>query len=137
MDLDTLRALVQHRFQVMAHYRREVIKPVFEQEKARACDATRGLYNRAAALLHRDQRFFKVRHTKRLTTLTEHNSTLATIYDYRLRLQEIWSQTSHSSSEMLDSLAQWCRDAEASGIHALQDFVRTLKGYRVTPARAS
>ncbi|MCQ6262596.1 fatty acid desaturase [Alcanivorax sp. MM125-6] len=136
VDLDTLRALVQHRFQVMAHYRREVIKPVFEQEKARACDATRGLYNRAAALLHRDQRFFKVRHTKRLTTLTEHNSTLATIYDYRLRLQEIWSQTSHSSSEMLDSLAQWCRDAEASGIHALQDFVRTLKGYRVTPARA-
>ena len=136
VDLDTLRALVQHRFQVMAHYRREVIKPVFEQEKARACDATRGLYNRAAALLHRDQRFFKVRHTKRLTTLTEHNSTLATIYDYRLRLQEIWSQTSHSSAEMLDSLAQWCRDAEASGIHALQDFVRTLKGYRVTPARA-
>ena len=136
VDLDTLRALVQHRFQVMAHYRREVIKPVFEQEKARACDATRGFYNRAAALLHRDQRFFKVRHTKRLNVLTQHNSTLATIYDYRLRLQEIWSQTSQGSAEMLDSLAQWCRDAEASGIHALQDFVRTLKGFQVTPAQA-
>ncbi|ASK36599.1 acyl-CoA desaturase [Alcanivorax sp. N3-2A] len=135
VDLDTLRALMQHRFQVMAHYRRTVIKPVFNQEKARACDATRGLYHRAHKLLHRDQRFFKHRHKHRLATLTAHNHTLATIYDYRLRLQEIWSQTSRNSSEMLDALAQWCRDAEESGIHALQDFVNTLKGYQVAKVR--
>ena len=136
VDLDTLRALIQHRFQVMAQYRRTVIKPVFNQEKARACDATRGLYNRAQRLLHRDQRFFEPRHKNRLATLTAHNQTLATIYDYRLRLQAIWSQTSRNSSEMLDALSQWCRDAEASGIQALQDFVNTLKGYRVAPTHA-
>jgi fatty-acid desaturase len=136
VDLDTLRALIQHRFQVMAQYRRTVIKPVFNQEKARACDATRGLYNRAQRLLHRDQRFFELRHKNRLATLTAHNQTLATIYDYRLRLQAIWSQTSRNSSEMLDALSQWCRDAEASGIQALQDFVNTLKGYRVVPTHA-
>ena len=136
VDLDTLRAVFQHRFQVMAQYRRAVIKPVFEQEKARACEATRGFYSRARALLYRDQRFFKSRHKHRLANLTEHNHTLATIYEYRLRLQSIWSQTSRNSSEMLESLAQWCRDAEESGIHALQDFVATLKGYRVQPAQA-
>tara|TARA_R100000322_G_scaffold123158_1_gene80223 strand:+ start:338 stop:451 length:114 start_codon:yes stop_codon:yes gene_type:complete len=37
---------------------------------------------------------------------------------------------------MLDSLAQWCRDAEESGIHVLQDFVATLKGHRVQAAKA-
>ena len=136
VDLDTVRALIQHRFQVMAQYRRSVIKPVFNQEKARACENTRSLYRRAQALLHRDQRFFKHRHRLRLETLTAHNQTLATIYDYRLRLQEIWSQTSRNSSEMVEALMQWCRDAEASGIHALQDFVDTLKGYRVSTARA-
>ncbi len=136
VDLDTLRALIQHRFQVMAQYRRAVIKPVFAQERARACDATRDLYHRASALLHRDQRFFKKRHTHHLTRLTEHNHTLATIYDYRVRLQEIWSQKSRDSAHMLEALAQWCRDAEASGIHALQDFVQTLKGYRVSAVRA-
>ena len=120
----------------MAQYRRAVIKPVFEQEKARACEATRGFYSRARALLYRDQRFFEKRHEHRLAKLTEHNQTLATIYEYRLRLQSIWSQTSRNSSEMLESLAQWCRDAEESGIHALQDFVATLKGYRVQPAQA-
>ncbi|WOA31698.1 DesA family fatty acid desaturase [Alloalcanivorax xenomutans] len=136
VDLDTLRALVQHRFQVMAHYRRTVIKPVFQQERARACETTRGFYRRARALLYRDQRFFKPRHQQRLERLTEHNHTLATIYEYRLRLQEIWGQTSRNSAEMLDALKQWCREAEESGIHALQDFVTALKGYQPQPARA-
>ena len=134
VDLDTVRALLQHRFQVMAQYRRSVIKPVFKQEKERAGAAGRELYRRARTLLHRDQRFFKQRQHRRLNTLTANNPTLATIYEYRLRLQEIWGQTSRSSSEMVDALMQWCRDAEASGIQALQEFVGTLKGYRVAAA---
>ena len=132
LDLDTLRALITHRFQVMARYRRDVIMPVFREERERACDATRDFFRRAGGLLHRDETLIGEREKYRLTRLTEHNARLATIYQYRLRLQEIWSRTSQNSQEMLDALKQWCQEAEASGIEALQQFADRLRGYTVS-----
>ena len=131
LDLDTVRALITHRFQVMARYRRDVIMPVFREEKQRACDATRAFFRRAGGLLHRDETLIDEQAKRRLTQLTEHNETLATIYQYRLRLQAIWGRTSQSSQEMLDALVQWCQEAEASGIEALQEFAGRLRGYTV------
>ena len=43
VDLDTLRALIQHRFPVMAHYPPTVTKPTFHQANPRPCHATRRL----------------------------------------------------------------------------------------------
>jgi len=33
-------------------------------------------------------------------------------------------------------LQQWCREAEASGIQALQEFSLRMKGYSLQPVRA-
>lgn len=131
IDLDTVRALIHHRFQVMAHYRRDVIVPVFREEKARASEATRAFFRRANALLHREESLISDGARERLQRLTEHNETLQKIYQQRLRLQEIWSRTSQNSQEMVDALAQWCHEAEASGIRALQEFADKLKAYAV------
>jgi len=133
IDLDALRGVMQHRFQVMRHYRKTVITPVFKQEQARACDATRDLYGRAKALLHRDITLIKPSQELRLKSLTENNETLEAIYQFRLRLQDIWSQTSRSSSEMVEALEKWCHDARESGIHALQEFADRLAHYRTQP----
>jgi stearoyl-CoA desaturase (Delta-9 desaturase) len=130
VDLDALRGIMQHRFQVMANYRKSVIVPVFKQEQARACDATRDLYARAHALFHRDISLIKPGQEKRLQKLTESNETLDAIYQFRLRLQDIWSQTSRNSSEMVEALEQWYHDARESGIAALQDFADQLTRYR-------
>lgn len=130
VDLDALRGIMQHRFQVMANYRKTVIMPVFKQEQARACDATRDLYARAHALFHRDISLIKPGQKKRLQTLTESNETLDAIYQFRLRLQDIWSQTSRNSSEMVEALEQWYHDARESGIAALQEFADQLTRYR-------
>jgi fatty-acid desaturase len=135
VDLDALRGIMQHRFQVMANYRKTVIVPVFKQEQARACDATRDLYARAHALFHRDISLIKPGQKKRLQTLTESNETLDAIYQFRLRLQDIWSQTSRNSSEMVEALEQWYHDARESGIAALQEFADQLTRYR--PATVS
>jgi len=130
IDLDALRGVMQHRFQVMRHYRKTVIAPVFKQEQARACDATRDLYGRAKALLHRDLTLIKPNQELRLKSLTENNETLEAIYQFRLRLQDIWTQTSRSSTEMVEALEKWCHDARESGIHALQEFADRLPHYR-------
>ena len=52
------------------------------------------------------------------------------IYQFRLRLQDIWSQTSRNSTEMVEALEQWYHDARESGIAALQDFADQLTRYR-------
>ena len=129
VDLDTLRALVTNRFEVMARYRREVIMPVLRQEKRRAGDASRALYRRAKALLYRDEALIGEKERWRLEKITAQSEKLEIIYQYRLRLQEIWSGTSRSSHEMLEALHEWCREAEASGIRALQDFAARLRAY--------
>jgi fatty-acid desaturase len=134
IDVDALRGVMQHRFQVMRHYRKAVITPVFKQEQARACDATREFYARAKALLHQDLTLIKPNQELRLKKLTENNETLEAIYQFRLRLQDIWSQTSRSSTEMVEALEKWCHDARQSGIDALQEFADRLPHYR--PATA-
>lgn len=136
IDIDTLRALMQNRFQVMARYRREVINPVFREEKARASEATRAFFRRASTLLHREESLISERGRERLSQLVSENETLAAIYQHRLRLQAIWSRTSSNSQEMVEALCEWCREAEASGIRALQDFSAQLKSYTVQPATA-
>ena len=136
IDVDTLRALVHNRFQVMAHYRKEVIAPVFAQEKARASNATRAFFQRASALLHLEDSLISERARERLQRLTENNETLEKIYEQRLRLQEIWSRTSQNTQEMVDALKQWCHEAEQSGIDALQEFAEKLRTYSLQPATA-
>jgi stearoyl-CoA desaturase (delta-9 desaturase) len=36
---------------------------------------------------------------------------------------------------MLKNLQDWCHEAEATGIRALQEFAARLRGYSLTPAR--
>jgi stearoyl-CoA desaturase (Delta-9 desaturase) len=136
IDIDTLRALMQNRFQVMARYRREVITPVFRDEKARASEATREFLRRAGVLLHREESLISERGRENLSKLVSENETLAAIYQHRLRLQAIWSRTSANSQEMVEALCEWCREAEASGIRALQEFSAQLKSYTLQPATA-
>ncbi len=130
IDLEALRGVMQHRFQVMANYRKTVIVPVFKQEQERACEATRDLYARAKALFHKDLSLIKPTQQERLVSLTQSNETLDAIYQFRLRLQDIWSQTSRNSAEMVEALEQWYHDARESGIAALQDFADQLARYR-------
>ncbi len=130
IDLEALRGVMQHRFQVMANYRKTVIVPVFKQEQERACEATRDLYARAKALFHKDLSLIQPKQQERLSSLTQSNETLDAIYQFRLRLQDIWSQTSRNSAEMVEALEQWYHDARESGIAALQDFADQLARYR-------
>jgi len=134
LDMDTVRALMTNRFQVMARYRKEVVLPVFREEKARAGEAARSMYRRARGLLVRDEALSSEGARRRLENLTAENETLEAIYQARLKLQAIWSRTSQSSDEMLEALNAWYHEARDSGIRALEEFAERLKAYTVAPA---
>ena len=57
------------------------------------------------------------------------------MYEYRQRLRAIYDRTGQGSDAMLEALKQWCREAESSGIHVLEEFASRLKGYALVPAR--
>jgi stearoyl-CoA desaturase (delta-9 desaturase) len=127
IDAETLRALMRNRFQVLSQYSKKVILPVLREEKRQATPQSKALLARARTLLVRDASLIDAHgHQKLATTLAQFNK-LSTAYQLRVQLQNLWKQTTATQKELIESLHQWCQQAETSGIQALQNFVTHLK----------
>ena len=134
LDMDTAMAILNNRFQIMAQYRKLVIKPAVRSELARMDESVRHLFRRAKRLLSRETTLLDDRHQARIQTMLEHSQALKVIYEKRLALQQIWGRTSANSHEMLQALKDWCNQAEESGIKTLQEFADSLRTYSLRPA---
>ncbi|WP_373184531.1 delta-9 fatty acid desaturase DesA [Halopseudomonas sp.] len=133
LDMDTAMAVLNNRFQIMAQYRKLVIKPLVAQEMQRVDDSVRHLFRRAKGLLSRESSLLDSRNEENLQQVLDHSQRLRIIYEKRLALQQIWTRTSTNGHDMLQALREWCNQAEASGIKALQDFAATLRTYSLQP----
>jgi len=133
LDMDTAMAILNNRFQVMAHYRRQVIAPAVRLELARVDASMRHLFRRAKRLLSREPALLDDRHQARISALLEQSQTLRIVYEKRLALQQIWQRTSSNGHEMLAAVRQWVQEAEGSGIQALRDFAEQLRTYSLRP----
>ncbi len=129
VDMDTIKALISYRFQVMARYTRDVMLPMLRDERKRAGSASLKLLQRARTLLVRDTTHMQAAQKKRLASVLENFQSLRVVYQYRMKLQDIWSKSTASQKELLDALQEWCQQAEATGIETLRRFVRLLKTY--------
>lgn len=129
VDADTLSALITYRFQVMSRYTREVIAPMLKEEKQRASVAGKQLLRRAYGLLVRDASLIEAQQQTRLASVLENFQSLRTVYNFRMKLQAIWSHSTASQKELLEALQEWCHQAEATGNQALLRFSRLLKTY--------
>ena len=70
----------------------------------------------------------------RVEAALNYSQTLATVYEYKKRLQELWQTRFNSQDSLLRHLQEWCKQAEATGIKVLQDFSHSLKGYTLQAA---
>lgn len=129
VDIDTVKAIITNRFHVLASYSRDVIAPVFRDERRRASEAGKALLQRIQTVLVREQSLVDTSSQAQLTTTLEQYRALNVVYQFRLKLQNIWAKSTASQAELLASLQDWCKQAEATGISALRDFVAYLKGY--------
>ncbi|OBS09677.1 Fatty acid desaturase [Acidihalobacter prosperus] len=128
LDAETARAVVVGRLHLMANYARQVMLPVLREELHKADDSCRRLLKRGRRALVREESRMDERTRARLADALESCESLNTVYQFRLRLQALWSRT-QATDKLLGSLQEWCTQAEASGIRALQDFARELRGY--------
>lgn len=133
VDGDTLAAVIANRLQVMAQYARQVMGTVYREELAKAHGAYRGMLRHTKRLLVREESLLNDEARQRLQAVLQSSKSLETVYEFRRRLQAIWKQRSASQDSLLASLQEWCRQAEATGIRALQDFARTLRSYSLQP----
>jgi stearoyl-CoA desaturase (Delta-9 desaturase) len=132
--LETVRAVVVARMHVMRDYARMVTLPVLRAE----FDALRRHIperaGRLRRLLVRERALLDARARQRLAEILENNQSLATVHEFRERLKAIWSGTASSNEKLIAQFREWCAEAEASGVRALQDFATTLRGYSLRTA---
>lgn len=131
IDLDTLRAVVLGRLYVMADFGRNVVVPVLREELRKADDSRRRILRRTKGLLLREEARLDDRDRARLRSVLDMSQALCTVYEFRMSLQSLWNRTTVSHEKLLASLQDWCTQAEASGIQALQEFAQSLRGYSV------
>ena len=131
VDLDTVKAVISNRFQVMSNYYRGVIRPILKQEKNNSKDnkEAKKLFARAGSLLRREDTLLTVKAKTRLANLLEAREQLRVVYAYKQSLQNVWMKTASSQKELIEALQQWCRQAEESGLEVLRQFAQQLKGY--------
>ncbi len=134
VDVDTLKAILTNRFQVMAHYSKNVIMPVLREERRRAGETGSAMLQRVRTLLIRETSLMNQSGKQDLANVLERHRSLNDVYQFRLRLQNIWAKSAATQAELLEALQEWCRQAEATGINALRDFVNQLKSY--VPSKA-
>lgn len=129
IDKETLKALIAYRLQVMARYTREVMLPVLRKEKKRAGKTLQPLLGRARIVLTRDSSIMRTWQKEQLAKVLDNFQSLRVIYQFRIKLQEIWNRRAASQKELIDALQEWCQQAEETGIEALNQFSRRLKMY--------
>ena len=135
VDMETVKAVVAYRFHVLSHYCRDVIVPVLQDEARNRDSIDRSLLRRARTLLVRDESLIDAVNKNRLQDMLRDNQTLHTVYEFKLRLQEIWKRSPGSPDTLvlLHALQEWCKQAEATGIRYLRDFAASLRSYTLSP----
>ncbi|MDO9386125.1 MAG: fatty acid desaturase [Thiobacillus sp.] len=131
-DLDTLQAVITHRYDVMARFVKSVRADSMAEIARLKAGANlpqnwtfdsfrRWLYKEPAQLAAADR--------AELDTLLGKSECLQTVYRMRQELAAIWSRSTASREQLLEQLQAWCRRAEDSGIQSLKEFSVRLRRY--------
>jgi stearoyl-CoA desaturase (delta-9 desaturase) len=134
IDMESVRILIHNRFQIMDHYWHKVILPVLRDERSKAGKAGQSIFRHARRLLRREESLTDASAKQRVLKLLQDRQSLQIVCHFRTRLQGIWQRTASSQKELLESLQEWCRQAESSGIDVLEKFAVDLKQYSLAPA---
>ena len=130
-DLQTLQAVITHRYDVAARFARTLAstwKRELDAAKARGANLEVSKFKR---WLRRDPNALRAEDRARLQEALTKSSVLNTIYTMRQELSALWARSSASKEQLLHQLEDWCKRAEHSGIAALKEFSQTLRGYAV------
>ncbi|MDJ0698785.1 MAG: fatty acid desaturase [Woeseiaceae bacterium] len=131
VDLETISALLRNRFHVLKLYGSQVIRPVLKMELSGK--GARRRLRRYRKWLTREDMTLNVQQRKALEQAFEESKALKVVVEFKQRLKALM-QPSVEGAERLARLQEWCANAEATGIDALNEFARRLRGYSMRAA---
>ena len=132
-DLDTLQAVVTHRYDVMTNYMHSLRKLCAAELKRVKRDAVSGLDVRAVRrwVLSGEERHLGDAQKEQVRVAVGMSPALATVVAMREELAAIWARSNASREQLLAQLQDWVTRAEQSGIAQLQEFALRLRRYAV------
>jgi stearoyl-CoA desaturase (delta-9 desaturase) len=131
-DLDSLQAIITHRYDVMTRYVRSTRQEIAaELAKLKAgAHLPQGLnLSVFRRWLHLEPADLGAADKAGLDHVLGKSERLQTLYRMRQELAAIWSRSTASREQLLEQLQAWCKRAETSGIQSLQDFSIRLRSY--------
>lgn len=131
VDLDTLQAVITHRYDVMSHYVRSLRQVCSEEidHIARANGRKFDVKALRRLVLSGEGRKLGESERRQLEVVLENSQALATVKSMREELTSIWARSTASSEQLLHQLQDWIARAEQSGIEQLQQFSMRLRRY--------
>ena len=130
-DLDTLHAVISHRYEVLAKYSKS-LKATFAEEIVHLKESI-AHYDIDKSTLKRwllaDAKTLQEHERETLSQVLSNTKTLDTVYNMREELTTIWQRSSASKDELVKQLEDWCKRAEESGIEVLRSFSQRLRCY--------
>lgn len=133
IDLDSVRAMVTSRLHIMADYAKCVTLPVLKDEMLQADQGYRATLKRIQKAIVRERSRMTAPQLENLNLILHDNLQLKIVYEYQQRLKELWTKKYKSNEGMVHALAEWCQEAEQTGIRVLEEFAVSLRSYGLQP----
>jgi len=131
-DLDTLQAIITHRYDVMTRFVRSVrADAASEIAKLKTNTHLPEHWNLDSfrRWLHKEPADLAATDKADLDGLLDRSERLQTVYRMRQELAALWGRSTASHEQLLEQLQAWCKRAEDSGIPSLKDFPVRLRSY--------
>lgn len=129
IDLDTLQAVITHRYDVLARYLTSVRQLAAEEFSRLKMTAQDG--KRFRRLLGQDAATLTPAVREQLGPLLARSERLDKLVTMRAELEALWERSSASHEQLVRQLQDWIARAEASGIRQLEEFSLSLRRYAV------
>lgn len=128
-DLQTLQAIITHRYDVLARFTRS-LKATCAEELRRMHNPGHGAdLQSVKRWLHLEAKYVPAQEKAQLDAVLKNSKVLDTVYTMRQDLAALWQRSTASTDQLISQLEDWCHRAEKSEIAPLRDFSRKLRGY--------
>jgi stearoyl-CoA desaturase (delta-9 desaturase) len=129
VDLNTLQAVITHRYDVLARYLATARQVAGEEFSRLQLDAKEGRMMKR--LLGEDFDTMPATMRERLTQFCDRSEKFNQMVAMRTELEALWARSTVSHEQLVKQLQDWVARAEASGIRQLEEFSLNLRRYAV------
>jgi len=131
IDLETVKAMLTHKVNLLQEYVKDVVKPAIAQEYNANTRKLKKSTDKFLNSMSIDWRFLDDDAKNLFKQYIKTSPTIETIIQFREDLKEIWESKGKSTEQMIDAIKEWCHNAEQSGVDALQAYAKKLQTYRL------